>query len=640
VREKELPTCRPTRHEDKTTPVVVRAVFYRSVLCKMRLSLLVAAAMWLVGVEAFVIPSPTRVARNVSPSQLMASREEIRQEALRAYRIKRGLEVPGTPAAVVPDTPPVVPDVPDPVVLIEAPKIVDTVPKIMDTPPALPDVTATPHVVVESVPRVGLEDGVDPISTFWRQLTGTVKTITPEVTVDVKMPDLSKVQMPDLSNVKMPDLSNVQMPYIKDLKLPEIPVRDFGQGITFPGSDEKIPTLLDFLKNSGVAPIRLEPLNTAGIQSSIATMKANLAGLAGWKGVLDTLKIGEYGAWYLAGSLLLAWQIQTKSQKGSFEKELKSAEQKAKQAAEAATLAAEGGTKARQLATSAKSATATTSSSAESMLAQSKLHQMQLEKETMKKELEYLRQQTEELQKELAKARTMENVNGQVEIAPAIEKKVELMPQDPDEDKRFLDIIKAKDLENVKAPEKKAPAPEKKPPPAPKKEKAPDRLLDVLREANSTTATVMAPAKTETGTATATATTTAPAPKKAAPKKAAPKKKAAAKKTAKNDDVVVMAQPTLSKPVNETSFFVSKVERERKSEEKPAPKAVVDVETPGPKAEETKADNPWSSLSESTLKRKTVKELTAYLSERGIESSNDQGKPKSKQDLVKAVLTL
>jgi hypothetical protein len=600
----------------------------------MRLSLLVAAAVWLVGAEAFVVPSPTCVARNVSPSRLMASREEVRQEALRAYRIKRGLEVPGAPAASVPDAPPVVPDIPDPVVVIEAPKIVDTVPKTVDALPALPDVTATPPVVVESVPRVGLQDGVDPISTLWRQLTGTVKTVTPEVTVDVKMPDLSDVKMPDLSNVKMPDMN------LPDIKLPEIPARDFGQGITFPGSDEKIPTLLDFLKNSGVAPIRLEPLNTAGIQSSIETMKANLAGLVGWKGMLDMLKVGEYGAWYLAGSLLLAWQIQTKSQKGSFEKELKSAEQKAKQAAEAATLAAQGATKAKQLAASTKSVAATTSS-AETMLAQSKLHQMQLEKEMMKKELESLRQQTEELQKQLAKARTMEDVNGHVETAPVIEKKVEVMPQDPGEDERFLDIIKAKDLENVKAPEKKAPekkapAPDKKAPPAPKKEKAPDRLLDVLREANATTATVMAPQMTETTTATATA----PAPKKAAPKKAAPKKKAAAKKTAKKEEVVVMAQPILSKPVNETSFFASTVERERKSAEKPAPTVVVNAKKPAPKAEETMGDNPWSSLSESTLKRKTVKELAAYLSERGIESTNDQGKPKSKQDLVKAVLTL
>jgi hypothetical protein len=637
----------------------------------MRLSLLVAAAVWLMGVEAFVVPSPTpRVARIISPSRLMASREEIRQEALRAYRIKRGLlEVPDAPVGVVPDLPPVVPDTP-PVVVDVAPKIVDSVPNIMDisSPPAtLLDVTATPRVVdVEGVPRVGLEDGVDPISTFWRQLTETVKTATPQVKVEVKMPDFSAVQMPDIKQVKLP---NVNFP---NVKLPEIPAREFGQGITFPGSDERIPTLLDFLKgsSSGVVPIRPEPFDTLGIQNSIETIKANLADLAGWKGMLDTLKIGEYGAWYLAGSLLLAWQIQTKSQKGSFEKELKIAETKAKQAAEAATLAAQGATKAKQLATTTTKTT-TTTSSAETILAQSKLHQMQLEKETMKKELEYLRQQTEELQKQLAKATKTENVNGQVET-PTIEKKVEVMPQDPDQDKRILDIIKEKDMKNVKAPGKKAPATIKKAP-APRKEKTPDRLLNVLREAKATTtattmaapetetetttatapetapetATAMAAPETETETTTATAPETAPAPKKAAPKKAgAPKAKAAIKKTAKKEEVnVIMAaqQPKVSKPINETAFFVSTVERERKSAEKPAPPKAVVVEvekTLAPKAEETKSDNPWSSLSESTLKRKTVKELTAYLSERGIETTNELGKPKSKQDLVKAVLTL
>jgi hypothetical protein len=209
----------------------------------------------------------------------------------------------------------------------------------------------------------------------------------------------------------------------------------------------------------------------------------------------------------------------------------------------------------------------------------------------MKKELNYLRQQVEELQKQLAKATASEAVNGTVEPAP-LHKKVEVLPQDPGESKRILDIIKEKDLENVKAP---------------KREKAsPSRLLDVLQEAEQETA----------------------------PKKASPKKKAATK-TAQNEKVVeerkeeaVVLEVKVEKPVNETSFFVEV--------EKPAPKAKEE----NSQVEAPKADNPWSTLSQSTLKRKTVKELAAYLSERGIETTHDDGTPLKKGDLVEAVLAL
>jgi hypothetical protein len=234
----------------------------------------------------------------------------------------------------------------------------------------------------------------------------------------------------------------------------------------------------------------------------------------------------------------------------------------------------------------------------------------------MKQEMDSLRQKVEELQRQLAKATKSEAVNGTVEPAP-LNKKVEVLPQDPGESKRILDIIKEKDLENVKPP-KKEKAPPKKEKAPPKKEKAPSRLLDVLREAEQ-----------ERVTATATVT---------APKKAAPKKKAAKKTAQKEKEVVIEEKEVVNldvkveKPANETSFFVEV--------EKPAPKAKAKNANDNVQVEVPKAENPWSTLSQSTLKRKTIKELADYLSERGVGTTHDDGTPLKKGDLVEAVLAL
>lgn len=47
----------------------------------------------------------------------------------------------------------------------------------------------------------------------------------------------------------------------------------------------------------------------------------------------------------------------------------------------------------------------------------------------------------------------------------------------------------------------------------------------------------------------------------------------------------------------------------------------------------------WSKLSESTLKRKTVKELTEYLTQKGISVTDSSGKTMKKLDLVQLVLS-
>ena len=131
-----------------------------------------------------------------------------------------------------------------------------------------------------------------------------------------------------------------------------------------------------------------------------------------------------------------------------------------------------------------------------------------------------------------------------------------------------------------------------------------------------------------------------------------------------NKKVVAEKVPTI--PISESMFFAAgetikplpkATKGTKKSETKPSvPKADKKVATPKaekkvavPKAEKpidsssvgiNTDTNPWKSLSLSTLKRKTAKDLTAYLDERGSTGINGDGKPLSKEELVSAVQNL
>lgn len=106
-------------------------------------------------------------------------------------------------------------------------------------------------------------------------------------------------------------------------------------------------------------------------------------------------------------------------------------------------------------------------------------------------------------------------------------------------------------------------------------------------------------------------------------KKPATKKRKVTKKKA-ND--VVKSKTAVSAPKK----VVKKVKKAVK-------KAKVVAEKP---VEVTSLDNPWASLSESTLKRKTVKQLTEYLEERKIKVTDESGKIFKKADLVTVLQSL
>jgi len=81
-----------------------------------------------------------------------------------------------------------------------------------------------------------------------------------------------------------------------------------------------------------------------------------------------------------------------------------------------------------------------------------------------------------------------------------------------------------------------------------------------------------------------------------------------------------------------------KVAKAKKAVKKSVKVAVKAAKKPAKVAVSTTKD--WSDLSQSTLARKTVKELKEYLEEKGISTTGEDGKPLKKALLVEAVLAL
>ena len=568
--------------------------------------------------DGFMIPSPGIVRPS---TRLLATQDEI----LAAYQQRIKVVKPGRikappidePAPVV-ETPPVV-DTPPPVVYTTAPvvdtppPVVETPPPVIDTPPPVletpppaidtpPPVLDTPPPIIDTAPIADTSPvttttpatpGTDPLSTMWRQLTEPFKSM-PDPFEPIKIPkdpfkdvdiDLKALSMPDLKesfeslksmsvsdikeSIKSVDLKTVTES-VKNIQLPTPPERPEGTGVILPDGG-RLPTLLELWNNGPFAESM--PGSFSQWKESIAVTTPNNEGkLASWFPVIwDALRVAEFGAWYVAGLCLVAWQAQVSYKERQFEEELRTAELKAKQAAEVAALAAQGATVAKKLATAVaeKSKTSASTKSTEALLTDSKMHAIELEKQAMKKKLESLQQETEQLKKQLKAATgSAADANGAVEAPVAAPKRApkKVEPRDPKEDERLLQIIKEQDLANASA-------------------------------------------------------ATATKPKKKAAKKRAEKKVSKKKVVAKKAEKVVVVEmeekvvPTEPKDVffaNTTAPATEKPKKEKAAAPKNEPAAA-------PKNEAVvshSSDNPWSSLSETTLKRKTIKELTDYLSER------------------------
>jgi len=117
-------------------------------------------------------------------------------------------------------------------------------------------------------------------------------------------------------------------------------------------------------------------------------------------------------------------------------------------------------------------------------------------------------------------------------------------------------------------------------------------------------------------------------------KKATPKKIVEVKADTKPVEEIKKATP---KKIVEVKADTKPVVEKKKVAPRNAKKTVVPKKTAEVTTKiETGQDavNPWASLSESTLKRKTVIQLTEYLGEREVKFTDDSGKILKKAELV------
>lgn len=301
--------------------------------------------------------------------------------------------------------------------------------------------------------------------------------------------------------------------------------------------------------------------------------------------IVDSLHLQEYGGWYAAAALAIIASQQKDSGKkeatSQFESELTQAQQKANEAASAASVAAEGAKLAKDLAMKVEEETKRDSGKA--LLESSKMKKIVLEKESAEQKILELQAQVSKLTSQLEKAEagkkkaTKAVVTKKTEIEEEYPNKF-VMEGDPEEDARIIELLKAMDEENKGKQAKAAVEAEKK-----REQEAKYVKTQKNVDKKMTKGVEAAQAKAEVVTK---------------------KKKSAAKK--KSTATKAKAKTTPKK--------------------KAAPAT----------ATANGSDDDWTQLAESTLKRKTVAQLTEYLTGKGVSVQ----KSMKKADLLDAVKSL
>jgi len=308
--------------------------------------------------------------------------------------------------------------------------------------------------------------------------------------------------------------------------------------------------------------------------------------------ILDSLHLKEYGGWYAAAAMAIIASQQKSSGKkeaaSEFESELTQAQQKANDAAAAAGMAAEGAKLAKELAM--KMDKDTKKDSGQAMLESSKMKQIVLEKESMEQKIRELQAEVSKLNSQLEQAK--EGKKKAVKAVTAKKTEIEeeypdkvTLEGDPDEDARIIEILKMMDEENIAKKAKAAVEAEKK-----REEEAKYVKSQKNIDEKMTKGVEVAQAKAEVATQ-----------KKRTTKKKSTATKAKAKTSAKKTTVTVKAAPAPVKassgPINDT---------------------VTEKAAPAPAKASSGPINDWTQLADSTLKRKTVAQLTEYLTEKGV----------------------
>mmetsp|Transcript_2722 Transcript_2722/g.3579 ORF Transcript_2722/g.3579 Transcript_2722/m.3579 type:complete len:807 (+) Transcript_2722:178-2598(+) len=372
------------------------------------------------------------------------------------------------------------------------------------------------------------------------------------------------------------------------------------------------------------------------------------------------LHIKENAVWYVAGlGLALAAYAKELGREEAdrvFQKELKAAQERADEAVSEALKAAEEAQAAKTMADSLSvRKKGADGGGGIGVLNETKMKQMEVEKEFMKKEMDKLTSEVATLQTQLKQVLASQTATS----TPIHAKPVDEITfydsddattsgvnargeKDPEDDMRILEVLKELDQENrmargkpgimqIEAEAKAAAAKKEK---KKKKKKTTDEAIngataakkDVVTKATKTrrkttkkTAKVVTDDDGINGLAPVNGSAASPSPEIEITKPSTPTVTVTKSKTSKTKKTKISKKETAAAAA-EQSYFTT-----------------VPMESENTVNASNTDDHPWKKLAMSTLSRKTVKELSAYLEERGVPVTNDSGKTLLKKELVSAV---
>jgi len=407
--------------------------------------------------------------------------------------------------------------------------------------------------------------------------------------------DIMKQQTPAIDDGKVYNMFE----YLKTLNRQDNP------GVGFTVNQERVDTLMN---------------NFMGYKNTVISETDKVASSS--QGTALAVHLQEYFPWYVAAFAVL-YSVNTRNSvraemKKQYQEELETYKAKAEEAASAALQAAEG-------AKSVKDAVLVSGTESAKHVSStvSKLQELQEDKENTKKEIAKLIKDLQSLQEKfdivLAEKEALE-----VKVsAPA--------PAMMDTTTPLVDEALFSDEKKEKVTPKKVKSVQKS------KAGIEDvKILEVLKEMDD-----------EKSLKSGKGIMEMEAEKKAATKAKSTTKKAKSSKSAKSSKVSKAAtkEKEEKKPVAEKEKPALKKTTKRRKSTKVKESIIVESDEPIIVVQEEKIEestekivkHPWSKLSPSTLSRKTVKELSSFLEERGAAYADDKGKPFMKKILVSSV---
>jgi len=588
--------------------------------------------------------------KKVSFTKLHAEVDDI----VKAYAKNKGgsgIKLPDT----VPETPPPTP------VTVPTPPIAETV-----AAPPLPEVTSTPPIEAVSTPTSG---EALPLGEFLKQMkSNELASKAPEISLPkddsvVSLKEMMKgaLTKPDYTPPTAPEgkvlpLSDyLKQVSSKDYAPPESnfdPLLNAQEKLAilkqnFQGIPQGLKSSVSDVPDvSGLVP--KDPATTKIITNSadffkpasdsLAKMSQNVGSAAGaaaangsaavtsdtFNQLIEKLHLQEYGSWYVTAFALIYASTQKNAGKQEarkeYEAELAAAKEQALEAAALATNAANLATKSKELASQAQVETSPT----RDVLDDSRRKELEFENDMMKQEINKLISQTTQLQSQISAVTKTSSVE-QPKTAEKPPRVVEVMPRDPEEDSRILEVLKEIDEEN----EKKFGA-------AKKAEAA--TSASMAADVDRKEAAAEAEAKLQAAIEALAAAEAEEKAAKAALAAAEEQEKLAAEARAA---VEVAEAAAAAEAAEKAKAVEAKKKKKKKKAPKKAPaKKKVEAAVPSEEPVTSGDPHPWSKLTKSGLSRKTVKELSEFLSERGVTTTNESGKARAKKELLEEVTLL